>query len=347
MSAKVSSAPFLGTSVGDQRKEDASHDSLLGAPVFDSSCCGRDRVTEETNVPVPFSDPIQRVSAMMMSTPGSKLTPFIRHIDRTCATMKSTSLQSSATIARGLVGDASYRQQEYCFMKEVEGRPLHPSRILVIPDGHRRYAHKTGISYQDAYHLGALVAAQVASEVAATHLVPHLTLFPLATKNFDDRDQRNLMVIFTAIDDFLDAIAASSQRMRLSVRGSLRRLPTPLAERLITMTSAIAEAADGSMDLQLLVDYDGQAEFASMPRDQIFAALANPYDIVIRTGGAFRLSGAPLIESSAADMFALPMTFPEFRYKDIVDVVHRFVSDKERRVLLRRDCQPEDHEDTR
>ena len=258
--------------------------------------------------------------------------------------MKSSSLGPSAAASRqGAVSEALYREQENCRPKEVEDRGVRPSRILVIPDGHRRYAQKTGLSYRDAYHLGAIVAAKVASEVAAAHLVPHLTLFPLTTKNFDERDRLTLMVIFAAIGDFLDAIVASSQKMRLSVRGSLQRIPRQLADRLIALANASGGIGEGNVELQLLVDYDGQADLESMTRAQMVAALAQPYDIVVRTGGAFRLSGAPILESSSADMFALPMTFPEFTYEDLVGVVRRFVADKRRRILLRQDRETNHH----
>jgi undecaprenyl pyrophosphate synthase len=212
---------------------------------------------------------------------------------------------------------------------------LWPSRILVIPDGHRRYAHKTGIGYKEAYILGAMVAANVACEVASNRLVPHLTFFPLATKNFEERDEETLAFIFTAINTFLDTIARSSADLQLSIRGQLTRLPPSLANRLRTLCRNPTSDGAPHMELQLLIDYDGHRELADMTKNEMNTALAHPFDIVIRTGGAFRLSGAPVLECSSADMFSLPMTFPEFTFRDLDGVVQNFIADKKRRLLLR------------
>ena len=212
---------------------------------------------------------------------------------------------------------------------------LRPSRILVIPDGHRRYAHKNEISYREAYRLGALVAAEVACKAAATHLVPHLTFYPLATKNFNERDEATIAVIFNALGTFLDAIKAKAPNIHLSHRGRLTRLPPALAERLTTFAENSQPRGLNTIEVQLLIDYDGHAELAQMSKTDMDAALARPFDIVVRTGGAFRLSGAPVLECSSADMFSLPMMFPEFTYEDLDHVVRRFVDDKKRRLHLR------------
>jgi hypothetical protein len=46
-----------------------------------------------------------------------------------------------------------------------------------------------------------------------------------------------------------------------------------------------------------------------MSPEEVNAALNRPFDIVVRTGGAFRLSGAPIIECSSADMFSATIRF--------------------------------------
>ncbi len=85
----------------------------------------------------------------------------------------------------------------------------------------------------------------------------------------------------------------------------------------------------------MLIDYDGIENLKSLNKNQVEKMLNKPFEIIIRTGGAFRLSGAPSLECLNADMFSLPATFPEITYDDIKNTILSYLGEKERRYKLR------------
>lgn len=212
---------------------------------------------------------------------------------------------------------------------------LYLNKILIIPDGHRRYAHKHKIPYKKAYLKGAETAIKVVQSCLLHQIVGHLTLFPLAKKNFIERDPETMSIIMEALKLFIDEMRKHTKdEIQFNYRGSLNRLPNEISESINDLIYKTEKNKKG-MRLELLIDYDGIENLKSLNKNQVEKILNKPFEIIIRTGGAFRLSGAPSLECLNADMFSLPATFPEITYDDIKNTILSYLGEKERRYKLR------------
>ena len=204
-------------------------------------------------------------------------------------------------------------------------------KLLIIPDGHRRYAEQNSINCESAYVQGAKRAAELTKICLQNATASHLAFYPLAAKNFEERNCANLELVFSAMNAFADRLDSVADKLAIRYRGSLRRLPHATQccyEKLLQKSSS---STHGKMILELLVDYDGVQELFTLTPEQMQWQIAHPYEIIIRTGGAFRLSGAPPLECHGADMFSFPFMFPELKYEDIVTAIVAYWTDATRR----------------
>lgn len=209
------------------------------------------------------------------------------------------------------------------------------SKILLIPDGHRRYAEKVGIDLSAAYQLGATTAGDIVQGCLEKRLVSHLAIFALASKNFHDRAKSSLRAIIKSLDLFLDRVTPlTSSGLAVTYRGDLQRLPQATADAISQLTAQVYHVPP-SLLLELLIDYCGEDDLLCQDVNLIRRKLAEPFDVIVRTGGNFRLSGAPPFECYNSEMVSLPCMFPEMRLSDLSNALIRVEQDRQRRATLR------------
>jgi len=208
-------------------------------------------------------------------------------------------------------------------------------KVLIIPDGHRRYANLHSIDYESSYILGAETAAELVKECLYSKTVTHLAFFPLASKNFKERNCSNLSFIFSALKKFIVSVEpVLGNNINIKYRGSLNRLPKDEKKMIEKLVKNKCCKNEPQMTLELLIDYDGAEELRNLSSIEIEKKLSFPFDIVVRTGGSFRLSGSP-VECLEADMFCLDVMFPDIRFNHLLKIFNKYNDDKDRRALLR------------
>lgn len=209
-------------------------------------------------------------------------------------------------------------------------------KLLIIPDGHRRYAEQNSISYEAAYIQGAERAADLTERCLLNATVSHLSFYPLAAKNFEERNHANLESVFSAMNFFANRLYSFAEELVIKYRGSLQRLPHATQRCYEKLLKRSSSSKHGTMILELLIDYDGVQELFTLTPEQMQWQIAHPYEVIIRTGGALRLSGAPPLECHGADMFSLPVMFPQLQYEDIVTTIAAYRTEEKRRRNNRR-----------
>lgn len=208
---------------------------------------------------------------------------------------------------------------------------INVGKLLIIPDGNRRFAEQNEIDCESVYLGGAKKAVDLIIQCSRNATVSHLALYPLASKNFEERDCVNLNSVFSAMDAFANKLTPFAENLNIKYRGSLKRLPntTQLCYERLLHKSSITKCE--AMTLELLIDYDGAQELFTLTSEQMQFQMDHPYEIIIRTGGALRLSGAPPLECYGADMFSLPIMFPQLNYDDIVTTIIAYRAEIKRR----------------
>ena len=209
-------------------------------------------------------------------------------------------------------------------------------KLLLIPDGHRRYAEQHALPLTTAYELGGQTASRIVERALGESMARVLTLYPLAKKNFSERSQSSLQAICKALDTFLTRITPLTEEgMAVRYRGSLRRLPRQTRAQVEQLAMHGSVLRDHRMVLELLIDYSGAEEIQNIPRKDFRSLLDDSFTIVVRTGGHFRLSDAPPLECLGAEFVALPMMFPELEYEHLHQVIDSVRGEKKRREVLR------------
>jgi undecaprenyl pyrophosphate synthase len=178
-------------------------------------------------------------------------------------------------------------------------------RIFYIPDGHRRYAEKTGCSLLEAYRLGyTVLVAEIVEPLFARPDVSSLDVFLLSNLNLERRDRHDLDL--------------------------LRQEGEPWLWELIEHCREIASVRTVGSYLERNI------ELPSKSRQQLTLVIGcktgddvgcGEVDVFLRSGGELRLSGAPrTIIGDYTQFYAIDALHPELRFADVEDCLERYQS---------------------
>ena len=225
-----------------------------------------------------------------------------------------------------------------------------PAHVAIIMDGNGRWAQMEG--HERTYgHQHALTAVREAIEGAGEQGVRYLTLYAFSTENWNRPKEEVdiLMKLFVqAVHNELDEL--NRKNVRLLMTGRLEDLPDDCQE---AMRHAMETTAHNTgLTVILAISYSGRSELTDMARkiaqqvsqgsltpekitpDTIRQHLYLPEvpdpDILIRTGGDIRISNFLLWEIAYSELFFLPVLWPDFRKKNLLEVLQEF-QNRERR----------------
>ena len=206
----------------------------------------------------------------------------------------------------------------------LDGQGLH---VALIPDGNGRWATRRGLPRR-AGHLAGLRRVEESVRAAADLGISVLSLFAFSRLNWrrPDPEVRFLMRVFRRF--FRRAARACPPRgIRVVGIGRRHRLPTTLRDALDEAEAATERQA--GMILRVAVDYSSRdaireaatriAGLPEVPPDVFSRLLADPgpavpdVDLLVRTGGEYRLSDFLLFEAAQAELVFLPTLWPDFR----------------------------------
>lgn len=197
--------------------------------------------------------------------------------------------------------------------------------IALIADGNRRWAAENNVPWETGYLQG-LTTIENCCEWAISRGIKYLTIYCFSTENWGrPENEVNQLMDFARwyFGEKLDWYVASD--ISVCFAGRKDRLAKDLVEKLRKVENATSNC--GSLKLTICVDYGG--------RDEIVRAIAagartekeiSEYldikapdpDMIIRTGGAIRLSNFLLWQSAYAELLFTPIYFPALD-DDILD----------------------------
>lgn len=222
-----------------------------------------------------------------------------------------------------------------------------PAHVAIIMDGNGRWAQARG-NVRSHGHLAGVDAVRTTIETASNLGVKHLTLYTFSTENWNrpqDEVDMLLNLIVTVIAAETDNLIRNN--VRLNTIGDLSRLPEASRKSLekciadtahctgMTVHLAIsysarweiteavkqiaAQVADGSLSIDDINDDTIQSHLST-------AGIPDP-DLLIRTGGDFRLSNFLLWQSAYSELYFTPTYWPDFDadefYRAIIDFQSR------------------------
>jgi undecaprenyl diphosphate synthase len=211
--------------------------------------------------------------------------------------------------------------------------------VGVIMDGNGRWAARQQLPRAAGHRAGAAAVRRVV-ETAPSAGVGTLTLYAFSSDNW----RRPAMEVAWLMRLFGEHLRSELARcvtngVRLEIIGRRDRLGSALLRRI----EAAEVASSGGQDLllRIAIDYSGRdailraaqclrpgaasrQRFGRLVSIVDHATPAGDLDILIRTGGERRLSDFLLWEAAYAELFFLPVMWPDFGSEDLRRVVREF-----------------------
>lgn len=228
-----------------------------------------------------------------------------------------------------------------------------PRHVAIIMDGNGRWAKSRGLKRYEGHAEGAR-AVRDAVETSARAGIEYLTLYAFSVANWA-RPQIEVRALMALLIDFAKKERAELRQLgiRVNVIGSLDDLPLltrHAVEELIDYTKECT-----GMTLTLALSYGGRQDIVEAARSLAVRARAGlvlpedidenffqsqmtthalpDVDLLIRTGGEQRVSDFLLFESAYAELVFLPIMWPDFKPKTLLDALEIYAT-KERRFGL-------------
>ncbi len=271
-------------------------------------------------------------------------------------TVKMRALRNAMGL-RNWVRRQAYGEYEKLLEDEILERKL-PVHVAIIMDGNRRYAHKIGVSTEEAYHFGAEITENVIDWCFDLG-VEQLTVYAFSIENFCRTDEERAQLFDLMCVEF-EKISMDERVHKHGVRvkaiGNTRLLPESVRAAIIKAERVTEQYT--KYKLYIALAYSGRMEIVDSVRiigDRVKSGLLSvaeideetvsqhlyiheiedgelvpeakaAVDLIIRTGGEMRLSNFVPWQSlgnECAAYFCAPF-WPEFRRIDFLRAIRTY-----------------------
>ena len=225
-----------------------------------------------------------------------------------------------------------------------------PRHVAIIMDGNGRWARRRGLPRQ-AGHRAGVRAVRRAVEACARRGVSVLTIFAFSSENWS-RPRKEVGALMKLMVEALDREVGelADKDVQLRFIGDREELPDPIRQRM----AAAEERTAGNSGLTLVVAlaYGGRWDIVAAARalaadaaagriDPVavgeaevaarlsLAGLPDP-DLLIRTGGEYRISNFLLWQLAYSECYFTPGLWPDFDDQEL-DRALAFYGERERR----------------
>lgn len=255
------------------------------------------------------------------------------------------------TTAKETTDQGDTRSPEDVALQEaLQERGEIPRHVAIIMDGNGRWARERGRTRVVGHHAGVESVRDI-TESCAQLGVDYLTLYTFSTENWNrpTKEVRALMhLLVHTIRRETETL--KKNRIRLKAVGDLSMLP---ANARLELNEAMEATRDNDrMTLIMAISYSGRLEIVEAARalarrvqkgeiepDEIdeamfggammLAGVPDP-DLLIRTGGEFRISNFLLWELAYTEMYITDCYWPAFRRDALYEAIRDF-QNRERR----------------
>ena len=204
--------------------------------------------------------------------------------------------------------------------------------LAIIMDGNGRWAQRRGEPRSRGHRCGVERTKDIVDYVASLS-IPYLTLYAFSAENWR-RPQSEVNFLMRLLEQFIDEHLArlKANNVRVRILGERTGL-TPKIRTQIRDTQASTKHNDG-LNLQIAFNYGGQQEIVAAARklatavhkgeqdpaaiterhfaQALYAGDVPPCDLLVRTGGEYRLSNFLLWQSAYAELYFEQRLWPDF-----------------------------------
>ena len=219
-----------------------------------------------------------------------------------------------------------------------------PKHVAIIMDGNNRFAKKNQMQKGDGHRSGKDVLDPIVEHCRKKH-IQALTVFAFSSENWN-RPQFEVDLLMQLLETTIHEQLPRMEKFNIALRfiGDRSRLSPHLRELMLHAEQRTANF--NSMTLTIAISYGGMWDMAQAAKqiaadvvahkidiEQIdtqlfgqYVSLADlpPVDLLIRTGGDFRLSNFLLWQAAYAELYFTQTLWPEFCIEEFDDALAVF-----------------------
>ncbi len=209
--------------------------------------------------------------------------------------------------------------------------------LAIIMDGNGRWAKRQGKERSFGHKEGAKKVREI-TEYASKMGVKYLSLYAFSTENWN-RPKTEVALLMKLLSSFLKSEVPVLQKnnIRFEVIGDMRKLSTGL-QKEIALAKEATKTCSGLTQI-LAINYGAHDEIVravnkllhvkepitkTMLENALDTANIPPVDLLIRTGGDFRLSNFLLWQAAYAELFFTKTLWPEFSVGELETIVSEY-----------------------
>ena len=201
-----------------------------------------------------------------------------------------------------------------------------PQHVAIIMDGNGRWAQLRG-KKRVVGHKSGVESVRSTVATAAKHGVKALTLFAFSSENW----QRPESEVSVLMDLFMFVLTREVKRLhknsiKFQVIGDLTKFSSKL-QKMIKESEALTTENTG-MVLSIAANYGGRWDIAQAAK--VLARKVERLDLLIRTGGDYRISNFLLWQAAYAELYFTEVLWPDFNEAEFTKAITLF-DQRERR----------------
>ena len=216
-----------------------------------------------------------------------------------------------------------------------------PNHVGIIMDGNRRWAaenrkpvffgHKEGTKNLEAL-----------TDFSIKIGIKYLTIFTFSTENWERPKLEVNYITKTLLNESLNENFDNLHKLgvKIVIRGSIEKLDNSLKRKIIDAQKKTLN--NKSISLVIAFDYGGRNEIVNTVKEivkdeikfnEINEGLFNKYinkdeipdpDLIIRTGGEYRLSNFLIWQSAYSEFYTSEVLWPDFTMSDFFDALKSY-----------------------
>ncbi|HEX6289360.1 MAG TPA: isoprenyl transferase [Herpetosiphonaceae bacterium] len=221
-----------------------------------------------------------------------------------------------------------------------------PRHIAIIMDGNGRWARQRGLPRAVGHRAGVDNIRRIVQECKAQG-VDHLTLYAFSTENWN-RPGPEVRALMTLFGEFIDRETHELHREGVCIRhlGKIEHLSSTLQQKVRYALDLTQH--NTTMTLAVALDYGGRDEIVHAVRaliaqgctpgeiteetiaEHLYTGGMPDPDLIIRTGGEFRLSNFLIWQAAYAEFYSSPVFWPDFGTEELRQAIAAY-GQRERR----------------
>ncbi|RAP32353.1 isoprenyl transferase [Candidatus Marinamargulisbacteria bacterium SCGC AG-414-C22] len=223
-----------------------------------------------------------------------------------------------------------------------------PRHIAIIMDGNGRWALANNKPRTYGHKQGTEALRQIIKTCVSFN-IHYLSVYAFSTENWSRPDYEVtflMSLLKTMIDKEIDNLHENGIRVRII--GNVEKLPSNIKNTIKVIEEKTTD--NTTMQLNLMINYGSRSEILhcidrivkvqqnespstideSLISDHLLTFDSPDPDILIRTGGEYRLSNFMLYQLSYAELFFSKTYWPDFNKEELLDILLEFQSRQRR-----------------